>query len=399
MQQQQVDNLRAVALLRSGDRANAKLLLRQCVLRVPYDLMAVYNLACAYALLDEPDEAIETLQAALKLGFRNKQQLQLDEDLASLRDKPAFAEVLKGCDEPPPKRVSGWNYDVQIAEPKAATLTVDHKNMSWNAATQVMNVFVHTTDSGKDRLVAGSTGALGDKIMTWYAEGTASGNVGDLYDNHDRTHSKLDPARYPQLTNLLFGPEVQKRQLDNGPQRLFLYLNASLKPAEDAKAGNERAAKRAAKRVVSNRRECHSHSCQPESGTHDCYRQLIHGYDRFTVLAKHAQLILTSGGGPQLLSQHYTNNHLYVYPEHKDHDPGRDDANGWGDTYFVNTPFYLISQGSSYTDQPILDSLAATLSAFHPDTKRALREKGLIAPTLQMIFVAVIDSFHPTKLT
>lgn len=379
MQQQATDNLRAVALLRKGEHGSAKLILRQCVLRVPHDLMSVYNLACAHALLGQPDEAIEMLQVALKLGFRNKQQLQMDKDLASLRDKPEFAEILKGCDEPPLKTQPGWHYDVQVAKPQATVLTVDHNNMSWNPVNRVMQVFVDASESGKDRLAAGTTGAFGDKVIQWYADGTAAGNVGDLYDNHDRGHSRLDPARFPQLTHIAFGPETQKRQLDNGPQRTFLYLNAQSKPTEKTteKSATDNGA-------AGTKLDAPTNSLQVS-------RTIVIGNSSTAATGSPfwrsmPRLVLTSGGGPELLSQHYTHNHLYVYPEHKDHDPGHDEATGWGDVFFANTPFYLVSQGSSGTDQPILDALAATLSAFHPETKQVLRDRGLIAPTLQMIF-------------
>lgn len=370
LQQQSTDNLRAVAMLRKGEYGSAKILLRQCVLRVPHDLMAVYNLACAHAQLGQSDAAFEMLHAALKLGFRSKQQLQMDDDLASLRDKPEFAEILKGCDEPPLKQLPGWNYDVQIAQPVGVALTVDHQNMSWNPLNRVMQVFVDSSSGGKDRLSAGTTGALGDKIMKWHAEGTASGNVGDIYDNHDRGHSRLADARYPQLSYVVYGPETQKRSLDNGPQRLFLFLNAQVKPDEKAKAASDTALPTSSLQV--SRTIVIGNSSTAATGS-PFWRSM-------------PRLILTSGGGPELLAQHYTHNHLYVYPEHKDHDPGHDDATGWGDVFCANTPYYLVSQGSSGTDQPILDALAATLSAFHPETKKLLRERGLVAPTLQMIF-------------
>ncbi len=376
LQQQAIDNLRAVSLLRSGDLSKARLLLRQCVLRVPHDMMAIYNLACADARLGQTEEALEMLQAALKLGFRNKQQLEKDEDLASLRQNPQFAEILKGCDAPPPKQVEGWQYKVQVAQPKGLAITVDHDNMIWNQSKRVMHVFINTQDLGKDRLAISASNALGDKILKWYAAGSAAGNAGDIYDNHDRGHSRLEHSRFPQLAQIAYGPEVQKRQMDNGPQALFLYVDAQSAPAPDkvrvetgkenepaAVAGNGMLAKRTL--VIGN-------SSTAVTGS-VFWRSM-------------PRLILTAPGGVELLTQHYTNNHLYVYPEHKDHDPGYDDANGWGDVFFANTPFYLISQGSSGSDQPILEALAATLASFPPETKRILRDRGLMAPTLQMIF-------------
>lgn len=375
LQQQTKDNLRAVAMLRKGEYGSAKLILRQCVERMPHDLMAIYNLACVHAKLGQNDEALEMLRRAIKLGFRSKQQLEKDEDLASLRESPEFAEILKGCDEPPPKRASGWNYDVQIAQPQGVTFHIDNKNMSWNPINRLMQVFVDSTNSGHDRLSAGTTGELGDKIMKWNVEGTAAGNVGDIYDNHDRGHSALDLTRYPQLSHIVFGEQTKQRSLDNGPQRLFLFLNAQVKndaaKKAEASAANDKAAVPTANLQVG-RTIVIGNSSTAATGS-PFWRSM-------------PRLILTSGGGPEVLAQHYTHNHLYVYPEHKDHDAGHDEATGWGDVFFANTPYFLISQGSSGSDQPFLDALAATLSAFHPDTKKILRERGLVTPTLQRIF-------------
>ncbi len=149
MQQQMSENMRAVGMLRKGEYGSAKILLRKCVLRVPYDLMAVYNLACAHAKLGQSSDAIDMLKVALKLGFRNKQQLQADEDLASLRNLPEFAEILKGCDEPMPKQMPGWQYNVKIAKPEGAQVAVDHQNMTWNAAARAMQVFIDSSNSGR----------------------------------------------------------------------------------------------------------------------------------------------------------------------------------------------------------------------------------------------------------
>jgi hypothetical protein len=54
----------------------------------------------------------------------------------------------------------------------------------------------------------------------------------------------------------------------------------------------------------------------------------------------------------------------------------------------ANTPYYVISQGSSYSDQPFIQAFAASLAAFQPATKHLLTTRKLLAPTLQMILRA-----------
>ena len=87
------------------------------------------------------------------------------------------------------------------------------------------------------------------------------------------------------------------------------------------------------------------------------------------------------------LYQQYAGNHLYLYPEHRDYDPGRNSQDGgYGDTYPANTPYVITSQGSSYTDQPFLHAVACTLAAFQPQTRDKLVESKLLMPAVQMIF-------------
>jgi hypothetical protein len=52
---------------------------------------SLFNLACAYSLLDRLDPAFEALDRALAAGFRDVRLLQDDPDLANLRADPRFA--------------------------------------------------------------------------------------------------------------------------------------------------------------------------------------------------------------------------------------------------------------------------------------------------------------------
>lgn len=55
---------------------------------------ALYNAGCSYALAGEPDKAIDALRAALDAGFDDPDMYATDEDLNSLRGKPAFTKLL-----------------------------------------------------------------------------------------------------------------------------------------------------------------------------------------------------------------------------------------------------------------------------------------------------------------
>jgi len=61
---------------------------------MPEDDTVHYNLACSYALTDQPDAAFESLEAAITLGYRDAAHLQADEDLESLHDDPRFDAIV-----------------------------------------------------------------------------------------------------------------------------------------------------------------------------------------------------------------------------------------------------------------------------------------------------------------
>ena len=91
--------------------------------------------------------------------------------------------------------------------------------------------------------------------------------------------------------------------------------------------------------------------------------------------------------GLAFLHTEYTKNNLYIYPEHRDHDPGHNGkGNGYGDMYPTNTPYLIISQGSSGSDQPFMRMLPSVLAAFRPEVKKKLTETGTLMPTIQMLF-------------
>src|SRR5262249_25434394 len=90
--------------------------------------------------------------------------------------------------------------------------------------------------------------------------------------------------------------------------------------------------------------------------------------------------------GLEILQSHYLKSNLYIYPEHRDHDPGHNGVgDGYGDLYPTNTPYLLISQGSSGSDQPFMRALPFTAAAFRPEGKKKLGEPGLLMPPTQMI--------------
>lgn len=86
----QAGNLTTKGLLKEG------LLIDQVLVKLrPTDADAHYNLACRYALMLQPDLAIETLKQAVNLGYSDFRFLIQDRDLESLRKDPRFRALLR----------------------------------------------------------------------------------------------------------------------------------------------------------------------------------------------------------------------------------------------------------------------------------------------------------------
>lgn len=58
----------------------------------------MYNVACAYILLGDKDEALNLLDRAVKQGYGHRAWLAHDPDLAAVRDDPRFQKLLAELD-------------------------------------------------------------------------------------------------------------------------------------------------------------------------------------------------------------------------------------------------------------------------------------------------------------
>ena len=185
------------------------------------------------------------------------------------------------------------------------------------------------------------TDELGELLAKWWKEGVAAGNVGDYYDNRDADHSVLDADLFPQLQRFAYSAEDIKN-------RRNWALQLRVRP--HVTFGN-------------------SSTAAPTN--------LGGSNPRHAYCAAH---------GVALLAEQYRGNNIYIYPECGDHRPGHNGLNGgYGDLYPTNTPYLLISQGISWSDQTFMRAIPATLAAFRPDVKDKLIKNDLLMPTVQMI--------------
>lgn len=68
---------------------------RRIVALCPDNALAHYNLACSLALTRQAAAAIDTLQRAIDLGYDDAEWMQKDPDLKTLRQNPAFQNLLR----------------------------------------------------------------------------------------------------------------------------------------------------------------------------------------------------------------------------------------------------------------------------------------------------------------
>jgi hypothetical protein len=166
------------------------------------------------------------------------------------------------------------------------------------------------------------------------AQTEISGLGGIVYDNHDRGHSMLPRDLFPGLVYLQYAPELKKQTLDNGPGGHITLPVIVI--------GNSSTVRREG-----------------------------------TIQRSHMRVAMSTEFEAARAYFQYTNNHLYIYPEHRDHDAA--------DLYPANWAYMVTSQGSSGSDQPFIKALIMTVAALPKDTRNFLKENNLIAPTLQMI--------------
>lgn len=205
---------------------------------------------------------------------------------------------------------------------------------------------LRTVDELKQLPIAMGDSPIAKLLTGWWREGTAAGNVGDWYDNRDGEHSPLDLRPWPQLQKVHYTEEMLKARVNWAAQRKLLPL------------------------VVFGNSSTSAPATQGGSNPRQYY---------------------TSPFGLKFLSEQYAGNNLYIYPEHRDHDPGHNGVGpkgeeGYGDLYATNTPYLIISQGSSGSDQPFMRAIPYVLAAFRPEVKKKLAENGMLMPTVQMIF-------------
>jgi hypothetical protein len=307
---------------------------REGLALLPEDPTWQYNLACALSRQGLAAASLDALDQAIALGFRDLDHIARDEDLDGIRGDSRYADILLAAKDltPPAPR-----HQPVPGELRDGAVWVTAANTAWIPRPGFFACLFTLPDAtaAPGAPVLGN-GTASELIRQWHAAGTAAGNHGDLYDNRDEAHSTMRLTDFPQLTPIRYDDAAKAAGLHRGVTHAILFNHPVI--------GNASLAG---------------------------HRSL-------------ARILQVAGAGAAFSHLQYRQNHLYAYPEHRDHDPVA--AGGKGDTFPVNTPYVIVSQGSSGSDRPFLHAVAATMAAFRPEVKKALVQAGLLMPTIQMIF-------------
>ncbi|MGE0759290.1 MAG: hypothetical protein AB7O38_19890 [Pirellulaceae bacterium] len=336
--------------------AESERLAKEALALVPFDERPLIQQLRAEAAQGKTEAALASLARLLERGGRDKRVLRADPYLKELTTDIRFSELLDRPPPPHPSRPQAWSWRTQAAPPAGRDLPVTEANTGWQMQ---LGMFVTVFDLRSPPMAAEvvlGREKIAARLNAWYRDGTAAGHRGDIYDNADDDHSPLDMAAFPQMVRTRYGDSVRQHEFHRGLQTRFLYAQVNGHSPTEAVGGT----------IVGN-----SSTAVVDSTIWRSMPRLAYG-DPASVQRLYAQ---------------YAANHLYVYPEHQDHDPGHNGTGGgYGDVYPANTPYLLISQGSSGSDQPLLEAVVCTLGAFHPEVKRRLQGGQALMPTVQMIF-------------
>jgi len=203
LRQPQHDRLRRqfIAACREGDPETMRETCEKGVKLLPDDPTWRYNLACSLAYYNKPNEALDELERAIDLGFRNADAIAADNDLKRLGGDPRFAELVEYARTMSSRPIlTGPMANVEATGIFGKGVTLGAQNLSWDFD---LGCFVANL-------------AL--------AQASSGGNVGDLYMNRDEGHSRLVVTNYPGLTPVALDSEGRERKQDTDfPNMRFPY--------------------------------------------------------------------------------------------------------------------------------------------------------------------------------
>jgi YD repeat-containing protein len=317
---------------------------RRLIREAPYFPAGYFIAALDAATRGRREEALDLLEKAVERGFNNARTLAESEELRPLADDPRFRALAARASSGRGMTIPAGAEPAEVTEP---SVLADEKNITIHPQLGIpVALYRFAPQAPTDEPVTRLGGKTGELLRGWYAEGTAAGNWGDLYDNRDDGHSRLSARMFPQLTHIRYGARARECELHSGLASTLVHDGTLIGNASLAVTGG--------------------------------------AFWRSLPRAAHVNPRVMA-----LFFVQYRSGQLYVHPAHMDFPKDQSEEKGLDpkrrDVFFANAPFPLISRGSSGSDRPHLEALAAMLAALPPDVKRALKDRHLLMPTLQML--------------
>lgn len=304
------------AAVREGDTATMTETCRKGIELLPDDPTWHFNMACSLAYFKDQEAALDELEKAIDLGFRDAKQIAEDRDLARLKTNPRFKELIDYARDIAEKPIMiGPMANCPATGIFGRQVTMGEQNFSWDF----------------------DAGCFEAKLQL-AADGKAAGNTGDLYMNRDGDHSAIRPEEFPGLTAVKLDQEGRERGLDlNAPNISFPY---------------------------------------PTFG--NCSRAFTQGpYWRSLPRA----LMTVESYKLQTMMKFYLSNQIWVFPAACDSERG----GKAGDVMQSVCPYFLVTEGASWSDLYYLKAALECSRSFKPETKAEMVRRGALAPTIQKL--------------
>ena len=200
--QLQHEGLRAQFLqaVKEGDTATMTETCRKGVKLLPDDPTWHYNLACSLAYEKNPGPALDALEKAIDLGFRDADAIAKDRDFKQVSKNTRFLELVEYAREMSDRVLTyGPNVHVPQTGVTGGSIALGEQNFSWDFESGLLVA---------DMKLAISEGA----------------NAGDLYMNRDDGHSVPNLSAFPGVTTVRLDSDGHARKMDlDIPNMIFPY--------------------------------------------------------------------------------------------------------------------------------------------------------------------------------
>lgn len=186
--------------MRAGDIKAMEETSRKGVELLPEDPVWRYNHACALAYYENPTNALDELEKAINLGFRDAEAIKRDGDLKRISGEERFPGLVELAARLSREPIEEGPLSAIAAKGKTGDrIVIGERNLLWDFDAAAFNV----------------------RMSLEIGEG---GNAGDLYMNRDLGHSMPVVTNWPGLTQVA----LDKDAMDRGagvdfPNMIFPY--------------------------------------------------------------------------------------------------------------------------------------------------------------------------------